>query len=175
MKDVIDNKYDVIPQHTQDIKGWGVDADPENNPTYPIKRYNGADHKRMNYDRSSQQEASVEVLHSNERPGLTRVFGTSSPPSGLSGMLRRFAFGFSEGSSGHWLTLLLADRVNVFEGIADDLRTGHFPNILSERGWNAEWKYNRPAVIRKAMIGTAIAAAALTIILIRRNKKRRTV
>ncbi len=49
------------------------------------------------------QPVNVEVLHSNERPHLTAVFGTSSPPSGLSGSIRRFAFRYSESSYGHWL------------------------------------------------------------------------
>jgi hypothetical protein len=111
----------------------------------------------------------MEILHSNERPGVTRVFGTSVPPTGLSGMLRRYAFRFSEGSSGHWMTLILADRINVVEGIIDDLAHGHIPNIWAERGWNAEWKYNRNGMIKKIAITTAVAAAA--IILLSRKKK----
>lgn len=59
------------------------------------------------------QLQKVEILRSNERPGLTPVFGTSTPPSGLSGMLRRAAFKFSENDLRHWLILLFADRVNV--------------------------------------------------------------
>jgi hypothetical protein len=70
----------------RDIPGWGMDADPENEPTYPMKNYTGDDHKRIHYERSEQQPADVEVLHSNERPRLTAVFGTTVPPSGLSGM-----------------------------------------------------------------------------------------
>lgn len=141
------------------IKGWGIDADPENEPTYPMKHYNGDDHKRLNYDRPSQQPETVEILHSNERPGVTAAFGTSSPPSGLSGKLRRHAFKYSEGRWNHWLTLLLADRVNMVEGIIDDLRKGHFPNIIAERGWTAEWKYNRKNFIKNIAIGTGVAVA----------------
>src|SRR5688572_33437649 len=88
------------------IPGWGIDADPENEPTYPMKHYTGADHDRLNYERAPQQPVNVEVLHSNERPGITRVFGASTPPSGWSGALRRYAFKFSEGSSAHWMTLI---------------------------------------------------------------------
>src|SRR4051812_12826746 len=88
------------------IKGWGIDADPENEPTYPMKHYTGDDHNRLNYEKATQQEPTVEILHSNERPGLTRVFGESSPPSGLSGSLRRYAFNYSESNLKHWLTLV---------------------------------------------------------------------
>lgn len=156
----------------KDTEGWGIDANPENNPTYPMKHYTGADHDRLNYERSVQQPPRVEVLHSNERPGLTSVFGTSVPPAGLSGRLRRYAFKFSEGSSGHWLTLMLADRVNVVEGIIDDLKHGHIPNIFAERGWGAEWKYNRKAVIRKAAIG-AVVTTAIVAVMVLRSKRRR--
>src|SRR3954464_5066556 len=74
------------------IPGWGIDADPENDPTYPMKHWNGADYERFNYEKPPQQPQHIEVLHSIERPGITRVFGTSTPPKGLSGSLRRYAF-----------------------------------------------------------------------------------
>jgi hypothetical protein len=160
----------VTNEHSH-IKGWGVDADRENEPTYPIKKYTGDDRRRLNYERAEQQPVNIEVLHSNERPGVTAVFGTSSPPSGLSGMIRRFAFKFSEGSWGHWLPLILADRVNVVEGIVDDIKQGHIPNFMAERGWNAEWKYNKTGLIRKAMIGAAITAAVVTLITLKNRRK----
>jgi hypothetical protein len=161
----------VTNEHAH-IKGWGVDADRENEPTYPIKKYTGDDRRRLNYERAEQQPVNIEILHSNERPGVTAVFGTSSPPSGLSGMIRRFAFKFSEGSWGHWLPLMLADRVNVVEGIVDDIKQGHIPNFMAERGWNAEWKYNKTGLIRKAMIGAAITAAVVTLITLKNRRKK---
>src|ERR1043165_9782208 len=106
-----------LAENYKHIKGWGIDADPENEPTYPMKKYTGDDHRRLNYDRPPLQEVDVEVLKSNERPNLTAVVGTSAPPSGLSGNIRRFAFKFSEGQWGHWLSLILADRINMVEGI----------------------------------------------------------
>ena len=161
-----------IADSYKDINGWGIDADPDNNPTYPMKHYTGADHDRLNYERAPQQLQRVEVLHSNERPGITRVFGTSTPPSGLSGMLRRYAFKFSEGSSGHWLTLLLADRVNVVEGIVVDLRHGHIPNLIAERGWKAEWKYNRKGVVKNIVSGVAITSALIAFLVYKNSKKK---
>ena len=161
-----------IANPEKNVEGWGVDSNPDNEPTYPMKNYNGADHDRLNYERATQQPVNIEILHSNERPGVTRVFGTSTPPSGLSGMLRRYAFKYSEGSSGHWLTLILADRVNVVEGIIDDLRHGHIPNIFAERGWKAEWKYNRNGLIKKVVVTTLITTAAIAL-LTAKNKKRK--
>src|SRR3982750_4529451 len=117
----------------QDVPGWGIDADPENDPTYPMKHWTGDDHNRLNYEKAPQQEITVEVLHSNERPNITRVFGTSAPPSGLSGAMRRRAFKYSEDNYAHWLTLVAADRVGVLEGFLSDIAHGHFPNVLKER------------------------------------------
>ena len=162
-----------IADKPKNIEGWGMDVDPQNEPTYPMKKYDGSDHNRLHYERAPQQPEDVEILHSNERPGITRVFGTSTPPSGLSGVLRRYAFRFSEGSSGHWMTLVLADRINVVEGIIDDIAHGHIPNIWAERGWNAEWKYNRNGFIKKIAITTAVAAAAIIILTRKRKLSRR--
>ena len=62
------------------VKGWAVDADPENDPTYPIKDRNNGEHNGYSWDRPRQQEADVEVLHSNERPNLAAAFGKTLPP-----------------------------------------------------------------------------------------------
>ena len=148
----------------KNIPGWGMDADPENEPTYPMKHYTGDDHKRLNWQRPPLQAETVEVLHSNERPNLTAVFGTSTPPSGLSGQIRRWAFQHSENSYWHWLPLIVADRVNVVEGIIDDLKRGYVPNLIAERGWAAEWKYNRENLIKKVAIGIAVTYVAFALL-----------
>jgi hypothetical protein len=158
-----EEKIDGVPPEFAHIKGWGVDADRRNNPTYPIKKYTGDDHRHLNYKRPSLQTINEEVLKSNERPVMTAVFGTPVPPSGLSGLLRRFAFKFSEGKWWHWLALIAADRVNVVEGLVEDVRSGRIPNIPAERGIKAAWKYDRKRVLRNAtaivIIGSAIGAA----------------
>lgn len=140
-----------------DVKGWGVDADPKNDPTYPMKRRTNGEHEGYTWERPPQQPADVEVLHSNERPNLSATFGTSSPPSGLSGMLRRYAFRHSESSYCHWLPLMLADRINVMEGVAHDLAKGRVPNFCRERGMGADWKYNRKGLVTRMLIKAAVA------------------
>lgn len=142
------------------IKGWGIDADPKNEPTYPMKKYTGDDHKRLNWDRPPLQPVNIEVLHSTERPNITAVFGTSTPPSGLSGAIRRYAFQFSENQYMHWLPLLLADRVNVVEGIVDDLKRGHIPNIFAEKGMKAELKHNPKGFAKKVLVTLAVTSIA---------------
>jgi len=153
------------------VKGWGVDADPRNDPTYPMKARNNGEHAGYSWVRPSQQPINTEILHSNERPNVTATFGTATPPSGLSGVLRRIAFEYSESSYGHWLPLMLADRVNVVEGVLDDVMHGHFPNVVQELGWNAEWKHNRKSLVTRIVVGAVVASAAIAYL--RRGKQER--
>lgn len=146
------------------VKGWGIDADPANDPTYPMKKRTGADHAGYSWDRPPQQDSEVEVLHTNERPNLSAAYGTSTPPAGLSGMLRRFAFKYSENAYGHWLPLMAADRVGVVEGILSDLVHGHVPNIPGELGAGAEWKHNRKGFIAKALGAAVIGGVAYALL-----------
>jgi hypothetical protein len=141
------------------IKGWGVDADPKNDPTYPMKLRNDGDKAGYSWERPTRQPLTVEVLHSNERPDVTSVFGTSTPPSGPSGALRRLAFRYSESSYGHWLPLVLADRVGVVEGVLSDLKHGQIPNVFAERGWKAEWKHNRTSLLRRVLLRACLISA----------------
>ena len=143
------------------IKGWGVDADPKNDSTYPMKLRNDGEHAGYSWERPQQQPPTVEVLHSNERADLTSVFGTSTPPSGPSGALRCLAFRYSESSYGHWLPLVLADRLSVVEGVLGDLKQGQIPNVLAERGLKAEWEHNRSDLFRRILLRALIVSAVV--------------
>jgi hypothetical protein len=160
-------------QHTakdpSQIKGWGVDADPKNDPTYPMKSRNNGEHAGYSWKRPPQQPVTIEVLHSNERPNITAVFGTSTPPAGLSGMIRRIAFRYSESSYGHWLPLMLADRVSVAEGILSDLAHGPIPNVFAERGWKAEWKHNRAGLVGRVLVRLVLISVAVAFVRSRRD------
>ncbi len=129
-----------------------------------MRNRNDGEHAGYSWERPPQQPITVEVLHSNERPDVTAVFGTSTPPSGLSGVLRRIAFGYSESSYGHWLPLVLADRVGVVEGVLSDLKHGQVPNVFAERGWKAEWEHNRTSLVRRILVGVALVSAAVAYI-----------
>ncbi|WP_151087002.1 hypothetical protein [Hymenobacter baengnokdamensis] len=146
------------------LPGWGIDADPDNDPTYPMRQRTPEDHDGYSWVRPTQQPITVEVLHSNERPNVSAVFGTSSPPSGLSGIIRRFAFNYSENSYLHWLPLLFADRVNVVEGIVEDLAHGKVPNIWAEKGYKAQWKYDRVGMLEKIAAAALVTTAAVFVL-----------
>ena len=158
----------------QTINGWGIDADPENDPTYPIKNRTNEDQKGYStWDRPPQQINDVEVLKSTERPNLSAVIGTSTPPSGLSGQIRRYAYKYPENQFRRWLPLILADRINVYEGILDDLKHGHIPNIFAERGWNAEWKHNREGAIKKIAAAVVVTTAVVAWLVLRKSDSRK--
>jgi hypothetical protein len=155
-----------------DIKGWGIDADPKNDPTYPMKHRTDEEQKGYTWERPEQQQDDVEILKSVERPNLTAVFGTSSPPSGLSGAIRRVAYKYSESSYGRWLPLILADRIGAVEGVIEDFARGHIPNIFAERGWTAEWKYNRKNFVTKVAVGAAVITAVIVLLSMRNKNKK---
>ncbi|TDS13158.1 hypothetical protein [Sphingobacterium paludis] len=148
------------------IPGWGVDADWENDPVYPMRDI-AADDKSADWKRPAQQTTSKEVQRSNERPEHPAVFGDTLPPTGLSGHLRRYAFHYSESKYRHWLPLLLADRINEVEGVIADVKSGFFPNIWKERGYQAYWKYDRRKLINK--VATVAAVSIGVWMLIRRK------
>jgi len=152
------------------IKGWGIDADPENEPTYPVKKYTGDDHKRSHWTRPSLQPVNVEILKSTERPYMTAVFGTPLPPEGLSGIFRRWAFKFSESMNRRWLLLIMADRIDSVEGLFSDLFHARFPNLIKERGWGVMLKYKPGMFVRKVVIRLVILGLVIGIVYYKRRK-----
>jgi hypothetical protein len=85
--------------------------------------------------------------------------GSGEACSGPSGALRRLAFKYSESSYGHWLPLVLADRLSVVGGVLGDLKQGRVPNVFAERGLKAEWQHNRSALFRRILLRALIVSA----------------
>jgi hypothetical protein len=124
----------------REIVGWGVDLDPLDRPAVPKEQFNldtGA-----HWDFPERQVALYDRELSPEHKFLTPVFGTSCPPHGLSGVIRRYAYRYSEGRTLHWLLLVFADRVDVLESNVGALLRGKPDNLLAERGLGAELKYH---------------------------------
>jgi hypothetical protein len=149
------------------VVGWGVDADPENDPTWPMRDRSKDDGPGMNWARPPVQDPEVEILQSVEHKSQPASVGTSTPPRGLSGSLRRQAFRFSESQWGHWLLLMLADRINTVEGLAQDVRRGRMPNPLVEMGLVPQSRSREAALGTAAVAGFAVAAVFL---LLRRRR-----
>ncbi|MFB1481233.1 hypothetical protein [Corallococcus sp. RDP092CA] len=90
-----------------------VDQDPANRPGVPMETaprpLAGA---RVPI---APQHAEVPVFKHAGRKQMPPVFGTAQPPKGLSGLLRKAAYAKPDHKPGHWMMLLLADRVDVWE------------------------------------------------------------
>ncbi len=143
---------------TSKIIGWGVDADPDNDPTYPYRERSADDHSGQ-WKRPARQEPEVELLQSVEHKQLPAVFGTSAPPKWISGMMRRAAFRWSESHWAHWMLLMGADRVNMVEGLVEDLARAKIPNIPKEMGVPAEWRHNKTGLVKKVGVAALIGGA----------------
>lgn len=157
-----------LPPNYKDINGWGADLDPKNRPSVPKEL--PSDVLTARGDVKHRQTPHMKVFHSNEHPDLTPVFGETCPPSGLSGLLREYAFQYGEATNRHWLTLMLADRVNVIERAVIDALRGQPDHYIHEKGWKAKLKYDDGANLRRAMtVGACvIGAVALGVAVSRR-------
>lgn len=155
---------------TSTIPGWGVDADPENDPTYPMRDQTKDGGLTAAWERPPVQHADVEILQSIEHIRQPAVVGTSTPPAGLSGAIRRAAFRWSESNWLHWLMLMGADRINVVEGVVDDLAHARLPNIPAEMGIKSELRFNKGGFARKLVVIGGVAAVAVALGARRRSK-----
>ncbi|MBR0571655.1 hypothetical protein KB205_13545 [Microvirga sp. STS03] len=161
LEDTIPFENNRGPADHSHIKGWGIDADPKNDPTYPMKKRTNGEHEGYTWERPTQQPVNMEVLYSIERPNMTAVFGTAAPLRGLSGAIRRMAYKRSENEYSHWLPLILADRVDVVEGVIDDFKHGKIPNIFAEKGYVADWHHNKSGLLARVAILAGITAAVV--------------
>ncbi|MBV9495386.1 MAG: hypothetical protein JOZ54_14150, partial [Acidobacteria bacterium] len=87
------------------VPGWGADLDPANRPAVPKEKPSSVRNVRGDVP-IPRQTTDVKIFQSVEHPDLTPVFGTTCPPRGLSGMIREYAYQFSEGRLQHWLALM---------------------------------------------------------------------
>lgn len=119
------------------IPGWGVDLDPADRPSYPkeIAAESGA-----HWDVPERQAETFPREKSTEHQQLTPVFGTAQPLRGLSGLIRRYAYSFSEAQTAHWLLLMAGDRVDVLESRVGALFQGRPDNVIAETGVASELK-----------------------------------
>lgn len=121
------------------IPGWGVDLDRKDRPAYPKEKFEPLS-TGAHWDFPERQIERWPRERSVEHKFLTPVFGTSCPPRGLSGLIRRYAYRFSEGRTVHWTLLMVADRVDVAEHRLLALGQGRPDNVITETGVLAEFK-----------------------------------
>jgi hypothetical protein len=119
------------------IPGWGADLDPKDRPAVPRERFD-PNMSGAHWDFPERQEEKWPRERSNEHKFLTPVFGTSCPPKGVSGAMRKYAYRrFSEARVAHWLILIAADRVDAFGSHARSFLTRR-PDPITETGMRSE-------------------------------------
>jgi hypothetical protein len=123
------------------IPGWGVDLDPKDRPSVPRERFD-PDLNGAHWDFPERQPEKWPRERSVEHKFLTPVFGTSCPPRGLSGVVRRYAFRYSEGRAAHWLLLLGADRVDALEHHLGSFLSLRPDNPITETGVLSELSHH---------------------------------
>jgi hypothetical protein len=117
------------------IPGWGADLDPRDRPSVPRLCPPGPSNSLP-----TRQAELVPRERSIEHSTLTPVFGTSCPPHGLSGFIRRLSYRrYSEARAAHWLLLLLADRVDSSLSTLGSIASTSPDNPIRETGIWAEF------------------------------------
>ncbi|RRQ29186.1 hypothetical protein DK926_04700 [Rhodococcus sp. Eu-32] len=124
------------------IPGWGSDLDPADRPAYPRERF-APENTGAHWDFPEKQPELKPRERSIEHGELPPVFGTSAPLQGLSGVIRRQAFRYSEGRAAHWLMLLAGDRVDAAESHIRSLVSGRPDNPVTETGILSEFHNSR--------------------------------
>lgn len=121
------------------IPGWGADLDPKDRPQVPKLQFDPT-LSGAHWEFPERQEEKYPRERSIEHRFLTPVFGTSSPPKGLSGVIRRYAYArHSEAKAMHWLLLIAADRVDAVESQLASFATLHPDNPVTETGVLSEF------------------------------------
>ena len=116
------------------IPGWGVDLDPKDRPSVPRERFDPG-RTGAHWEFPERQPEQWARERSIEHKFLTPVFGTSCPPKGVSGMMRKYAYRrYSEGRAAHWLILVVADRVDSFGSHLRSFASLRPDNPITETG-----------------------------------------
>lgn len=131
------------PQETSEelrarIPGWGVDLDWADRPSVPRERFD-PDATGAHWHMPEAQPEPWPRERSIEHTALPPVFGTTLPPKGLSGVIRKHSYArYSEARAAHWLLLLLADRVDAAEAHLRSLATTRPDQPLTQSGIRGE-------------------------------------
>ncbi|MGQ1799079.1 hypothetical protein ACT4S5_18385 [Kocuria oceani] len=116
------------------IPGWGADLDPTDRPSVPKLRFD-PEATGAHWEVPERQEEKWPRERSIEHAQLTPVFGTSCPPKGFSGVLRKLAYRrYGEARAAHWLILLAADRVDAWESHLVSFATLRPDNPITQTG-----------------------------------------
>jgi hypothetical protein len=122
------------------IPGWGADLDPADRPSVPRERFD-PNLSGAHWEHPERQPEKWPRERSVEHTELPPVFGTTCPPKGLSGVVRKYAYAkYSEGRAAHWLLLMAGDRIDTVESALRSFITLRPDNPITQTGVLAEAK-----------------------------------
>lgn len=143
---------------TEGDAALGVDAPPEPRPGVP-RETPPRPAEGSHWTVPSRQPAPRGRLRRKGLDRLTPVFGTATPPRGVSGLIRRIAYRIPEQRARHWMLLLTADRIDVMEGMLGDV----LGRPLRRRGFERAGRalQANPAGVLAGATAASIGAALL--------------
>jgi hypothetical protein len=113
--------------------GTGYDLDPSRRPGVPRER-EPKPWPNTRFPPARQQGEPSVPMHG--RPGKTMppVFGTAVPLRGLSGTIRKAAYGYPDHYLRHWMMLIAADRVDSAGSTFRRLLRAAAPGLVAAAG-----------------------------------------
>lgn len=142
----------------------GVDEPPEPRPGVPMET-SPRPAEGSHWTTPPRQPARRGRLRRKGLRRLTPVFGTASPPRGVSGLIRRIAYRIPEHRARHWMLLLTADRIDVMEGVVGDV----LGRSLRRRGFE---RLGRALEANPARAFAVVTAASIGAVLLARRAVR---
>ncbi|MGE3623437.1 MAG: hypothetical protein AB7H77_06160 [Bdellovibrionales bacterium] len=123
-------------------------------------QHNTEKEDRLNFWKRCRQQPDVEILPPES--GYNTAYTTAASPNGISEMIRRLAFRYSNNPAAQQRLLSLADKVNTMEGLMQNMGRGYVPNALAQFGMSAAMKHVPKRLVFKfglAAVGIYAAAA----------------
>jgi hypothetical protein len=92
-----------------------VDRDPARRPGVPWLREPPRPFPNTRFPPERQEGTPTAPMHNRPNKQLPPVFGTAVPLKGLSGVVRRLAYTLPDHEPGHWMIMMLGDRIDSWE------------------------------------------------------------
>lgn len=143
------------PGPTEAPEAHGTDR-PDERPGVPMEAERKPDTGAHWSEPERQTSGREKHLHRAGLDDVTHVFGTAQPPRGVSGMLRKAAYGVPEHYARHWMLLMAADRIDVLEDRLGETLAEPMERIGFDAG--AHYARTNPlAVVAGTVVGAWLA------------------
>src|SRR5688500_5315207 len=97
------------------LPGHGIDAERSARPGVPLYQEPPSPKPGAQYPPPRQESEVKQFMHGRPGKDYPPVWGTAQPPKGVAGVVRAVAYKYPDHVARHWLLLMVADRVDVWE------------------------------------------------------------